>query len=69
MEVTKRLAEFVVDTGYENIPNKAVELAKLSFLDTMGIALGGSVEDGPRILSRFVKESGGGLISSLKEIE
>jgi len=65
MEVTKRLAEFVVDTGYENIPNKAVELAKLSFLDTMGIALGGSVEDGPRILSRFVKESGGHPMASL----
>jgi 2-methylcitrate dehydratase PrpD len=65
MEITKRLADFIANTAYEDVPAKAIELAKLSFLDTMGIALGGSVEDGTRILSRFVRESGGRPMASL----
>lgn len=65
MEITKRLAEFIVNTKFEDLPAKAVQLAKLSFLDTLGIALGGSVEEGPKILANFVKESGANPVSSV----
>ena len=65
MEITKRLADFIVMTTYEDVPKEALELAKRSFLDTLGITLGGSVEEGPRILSRFVKESDGHPVASL----
>ncbi len=65
MEITKRLADFIVNTRYEDLPEKAIELAKHSFLDTVGIALGGSVEEAPKILSRFVKESDDRPVASL----
>ncbi len=65
MEITKRLADFIVNTAYEDVPEEALELAKRSFLDTLGITLGGSVEEGPGILSRFIKESDGRPVASL----
>ena len=65
MEITKRLAEFIVNTKFEDLPEKAIRLVKHSFLDTLGIALGGSVEEGPKILGNFVKESGGNPVSSV----
>jgi 2-methylcitrate dehydratase PrpD len=65
MEITKRLADFIVNTKFEDLPEKAIQLVKHSFLDTLGIALGGSVEEGPRILANFVKESGGNPRSSV----
>jgi len=65
MKITKRLADFIVNTRYEDLPQEAVELAKHSFLDTAGIALGGSLEKAPRIVSRLIKQWGGHPVASV----
>ena len=57
--LTARLVEFIVGTRYENIPAEVIRLAKYSFLDTLGLALGGMTEPAPQILTRYVKTQGG----------
>ena len=44
MGATEKIARFIVDTGYEDIPRDAVEKAKRTALDCMGAALAGVVE-------------------------
>ncbi len=57
--LTARLVEFIVDTRYEHIPAEVIWLAKYSFLDTLGLVLGGMTEPAPQILTRYVKTQGG----------
>ncbi len=57
--ITSRLAEFACDVEFEDLPADVVRLAKNSFLDTLGLALGGMVENAPKILVQFVQEQGG----------
>lgn len=57
--ITRRIAEFVVQTRFEDIPAEVVRLAKNSFLDTLGIAIGGMVEPAPAILRKFCQQQGG----------
>lgn len=54
-----RLTSFIVDARYTDIPIEVIRLAKNSFLDTLGIALGEMTESAPQILMRHVKEQGG----------
>src|SRR3989442_8801298 len=53
--VTRDVAEFIVNTRYEDLPKDVLDLGKKSILDALGLALSGSVaETGP--LSRaYVK--------------
>lgn len=57
MNVTQRLAEFIVDT--EVAPPEAIEQARRAFLDTLGVALAGSREDGPQTVAGWVREQAG----------
>lgn len=57
--LTARLVQFVVGTRYEDIPPEVIRLAKHSFLDTLGLALGGMAEPAPQILTRHVEAQGG----------
>jgi 2-methylcitrate dehydratase PrpD len=57
--ITRKLAQFVHDAEFAKLPSEVVQLAKNSFLDTLGIALGGMAEPAPQILCRFVREQGG----------
>lgn len=57
--VTRRIAEFAHAATFDALPGEVVQLAKNSFLDTLGIALGGMTERAPQILSRYVREQGG----------
>ncbi len=41
MGATEKIARFIVDTGYEDIPRDAVEKAKRTALDCLGAALAG----------------------------
>ncbi len=65
LDVTARLARFVAETRYEDLPSEVVASAKKSFLDTVGVCIGGSAEPGPRLLVRFVKDSGGNPAASV----
>ena len=59
MEVVKKLAEFVVKTNFEALPQEAVAAAKKALLDTLGVALAGSTEPASKIITAFVKKQGG----------
>lgn len=57
--ITRRIAEFVHETDFSALPPEVVQLAKNSFLDTLGIALGGMTEPAPQLLRRYVEQQGG----------
>jgi 2-methylcitrate dehydratase PrpD len=59
METTEKLAAFIVDTDLERIPTEAIELAKESILDCLGVMLAGSKAPVGRMISEFVRETGG----------
>ncbi len=63
--ITAALIDFVTRTRFDDIPSEAIHRAKLSFFDAVGVAIGGSTEPGPRILARFVRESGGAATASV----
>lgn len=64
-EITRQIAEFVASTCYESLPAAVIEAAKDSFLDTLGIAIAGSVEPAARIVTRHALQSGGTEEASL----
>src|SRR4030042_2710733 len=59
MEVTETLARFVVNTNLAQIPQEAREIGKRASLDCLGVALGGSRDPLARIMTEFLKETGG----------
>lgn len=60
MDVTRRLAEFVAGTPSKAIAPAAREQAKRAFLDTVGVTLAGSREEGPAIVAAMIRDQGGG---------
>jgi 2-methylcitrate dehydratase PrpD len=56
---TEKIAEFIARTNYEEIPEKAIAVAKMCMLDGLGVALAGTRESAGRIITRYVKNSGG----------
>ncbi len=59
MGATEKIARFVVDTGFENIPRDAVEKAKRTALDCLGAALAGVVEPVSQTITGYVTKLGG----------
>jgi len=56
---TEEIASFIVNTGYSEIPQRAVAIAKRSVLDGIAVALAGSLDPGGRIISQYVRDMGG----------
>jgi len=56
MSYMKRLVEFVLDTGYEDIPSETFRLCKRHFLDCTGAALAEVHEIPGNIIFNYVKE-------------
>jgi 2-methylcitrate dehydratase PrpD len=56
---TGRLADFVVTTGYAQIPAEARDIAKRAMLDNLGCALAGAGEPATNIIARHVRRLGG----------
>src|SRR6266498_2673863 len=65
MGATEKIARFIVDSGYEDIPRDAVEKAKRTALDCLGAALGGVVETVSRTITGYVSKLGGPPQSSV----
>ncbi len=65
MEITKRLAEFVLKTPPGSIPSEALEEAKSAIMDCLGVTLAGSGEEIGRIIKEFVRNMGGTPTSSV----
>jgi len=56
MEYTKKVAEFVAQTTYEDLPVKAIELAKQAILDSVAVTLAGGIEPAARICAQMARE-------------
>jgi 2-methylcitrate dehydratase PrpD len=59
MGATEKIARFIVDTDYEDIPPDAVEKAKRTALDCMGVALAGIGEPVSQTTVAYVAKLGG----------
>jgi len=59
MAATEKIARFVVDSGYENMPVDAVKKAKRSALDCLGAALAGVSEPVSQTITAYVTKLGG----------
>jgi 2-methylcitrate dehydratase PrpD len=60
MGATEKIAGFIVDTGYEDLPRDAVEKAKRTALDCLGAALAGVVEPvSQTTITSYVTKLGG----------
>jgi len=59
LSVTKELADFVVETSFDDLPEEVAEHAKTCILDWIGVALAGSLEPPSRIMASIIKEMGG----------
>ena len=60
MNISRKLAEFVVNTGFEDIPTEVIEVEKKSILDNIAIISGGAYGDGCREFVEFAEEAAGG---------
>lgn len=59
MDLINNLVKNVIETGYEDLPPLAIEIAKKSVLDTLGcLILGSSTSEGKSIVD-FVRDYGG----------
>ena len=59
MEITRRLAEFIVDTDTGSISQAAFSAARDAFTDCLGVTLAGSQEEAGRIMASFLRKLGG----------
>ena len=59
VEVTKKIAEYVVNTGLEDFPPEAIFAAKAAIIDCLGCALAGSKEPLADILVSYLTDLGG----------
>ncbi|WP_137890275.1 MmgE/PrpD family protein [Ramlibacter sp. 2FC] len=65
-DLCHHIADFIVNTRYDKLPQDAVEGAKKSILDTLGVILAaGGMEPAVRGIVEFAKESGGRPESSV----
>ncbi len=55
---TKRIASFVVETSYRQIPEEAVRIAKQAILDCLGTSMAGAKKPTGEIITKYVKEIG-----------
>jgi len=52
--LTRSVAEFVLRTGFDDIPDSVMELGKKSLLDGLGLALSGSVAESGRLMQKYL---------------
>jgi len=55
LEITRMISEFVYETEIGSLPARALDTAKLTFLDTVAVSVGASGFEIGRILGRFRK--------------
>ncbi|RKQ35788.1 MmgE/PrpD family protein [Oceanobacillus halophilus] len=59
MGLSKKLASYIIDTNYDNIPEEVVEFTKLCILDYFGSAIAGSTKAPVKMVHDFAVEMGG----------
>ena len=63
--ITKKLANFVVETRMEDIPQKALKVAQMGITDCIGVTFPGSLEPVGEIIRGYVRKMGGVAESSI----
>jgi len=58
MDATARIARFVMETHYDEIPPQAVATAKTAVLDCLGVALAGSKEASAKACADIARQEG-----------
>ena len=56
MDVTAKIADFVVNAKYEDLPPKAIGTAKIAVRDCLGVALAGSREEDAKICAGLARQ-------------
>jgi 2-methylcitrate dehydratase PrpD len=59
MGTTQRMAQFIINAQFEDIPTPAVDLAKLCLLDAVGCAIYGTTRPLGTIITELIDELGG----------
>ena len=59
MGATEKIAKWIVDTGYEDIPPDAIRVANESCFDLLGVILAGSTQPVADIIQQYVTDQGG----------
>jgi 2-methylcitrate dehydratase PrpD len=59
MGATEKIARFITDSDYDDIPHDAVETAKRTSLDCLGAALAGVVEPVSHAITDYIRKLGG----------
>jgi 2-methylcitrate dehydratase PrpD len=52
--LTREVAEFVLNTGFDDLPEELINLSRKSLLDGLGLALSGSVAESGRIVQEYL---------------
>ena len=63
MDTTRKLANFITETSYPQIPQEATSIAKDAILDLIGVTLAGVKTPTSRIMAEYVREMGGNPVS------
>jgi len=56
MKITEKLANFVVNTSFQDIPPQGIETAKNAMLDCLGCAFVGANQEVGRIITEYIKD-------------
>jgi 2-methylcitrate dehydratase PrpD len=59
MSLSEKLADFILNTSYEDLPADVVEFTKICILDYFSSAISGSEQEAIRKIDELVKEMGG----------
>lgn len=59
MSLTGKLADFILETEYESLPDHVVEFTKLCILDWLGSAAEGAVKPPAQMIDQLMQELGG----------
>ena len=57
-DVTGKLVDWITGVRFRDIPPEAIALAKQGILDSIGVALAGSLEDDGRIITDYIRRLG-----------
>ena len=57
--ITNKISHFVADTAAKDIPEDAIQLARLGITDFIGVAFAGSGEEQSKIIVDYARKMGG----------
>ena len=65
MELTEKIARYVVELQYEQLPPEALAVAKTAFVDCIGVTLAGSREKSATICGQIARQEGAAAEASV----